>query len=113
MRSRQIIRAFVISPKQLARILFIMLQDRGAHNINLVNPTHFAVQIKRSLLIFARTSSGFQLFITAEDGEKTDVIDAASEFTDIFLPDLKYFDSDISFRYSKARGIIFDFALRQ
>ena len=41
-------KGFVVTAKQLADT-FIMLQEKGAHNINLVNPTHFAVQIKEAV----------------------------------------------------------------
>lgn len=99
-------KGFVISPKQLADT-FIMLQDRGAHNINLVNPTHFAVQIKEAVDI-CKDKLRIPIVYNCGGYEKTDIIDAASEFTDIFLPDLKYFGSDISWRYSKAEDY-FDF----
>ncbi|MDE6149971.1 MAG: radical SAM protein [Ruminococcus sp.] len=99
-------KGFVISPKQLADT-FIMLQDRGAHNINLVNPTHFAVQIKEAF-DFCKDKLKIPIVYNCGGYEKTEIIDSVAEFADIFLPDLKYFDGNISQRYSKAEDY-FDF----
>lgn len=61
-------KGFVVTAKQLADT-FIMLQEKGAHNINLVNPTHFAVQIKEAVDI-ARDKLTIRLFIIAEVTKK-------------------------------------------
>lgn len=89
-----------ISVKKLSDI-FLSLQDKGADNIELVTPTHFVPQIINALDIVKHklnipviyNSSGYEL-------EKT--IDMLNGYIEIYMPDLKYFSSDISEHYSQA-----------
>ena len=77
------------------------LQARGVHNINLVTPTHFASQIRQALdLIQGKlvipvvyNTSGYEL--EAE-------IEKMASYVDVFLVDIKYFDSALSKKYSNA-----------
>jgi putative pyruvate formate lyase activating enzyme len=86
----------------------LILQDKGAHNINLVNPTHYAQAIiqaldsvKHKLLIpVLWNSSGY---------EKAESIAILSGYIDIFLPDLKYVSPVLSGKYSSAPDY-FDYA---
>ncbi|MBE6729633.1 MAG: radical SAM protein [Ruminococcaceae bacterium] len=92
-----------ITPYRLAEI-FAELENKGAHNINLVNPTHFIYSIKEALKIYkpkiplVYNSSGYDL---------PEVID--EDIFDIYLMDLKYIDRDKSEKYSCAKDY-FDFA---
>ncbi|GAB5082583.1 radical SAM protein [Hominimerdicola sp. 21CYCFAH17_S] len=94
-------KGFEISVKQLASI-FIMLQEKGAENINLVNPTHFVPQILSALDL---CGSRLNLPIVYNSGgyEKTETLELMKGYIDIFLPDLKYYSSDIASKYSKAK----------
>ena len=81
----------------------IALQESGVHNINLVTPTHFAMQIvslleemkKRELLKVPviYNSSGY---------ESVETLKALDGLIDIYMPDLKYFSSELSAKYSSA-----------
>lgn len=81
----------------------IKLQESGVHNINLVTPTHFALQIanmleemkKRSLLQVPviYNSSGY---------ESVETLKTLDGLVDIYMPDLKYFSSELSQKYSLA-----------
>ncbi len=91
-----------ISVERLAEI-FIELQDKGAENINLVNPTHYvpfiieALDMVKSRLVIpvVYNSGGY---------EKTDTIALLDGYVDIYLPDIKYKSSIISKKYSKAEN---------
>ncbi len=71
------------------------LENRGAHNINFVNPTHYIWAIRAALDIYKPTiplvynSGGYDL----ESVIKEDIFD-------IYLLDLKYVSSEKSLRYS-------------
>lgn len=67
--------------------------------IELISPTHFS-----SLLIEALSGKKFSLPIVWNSGgyEKKEMIKQVSSFVDIFLPDLKYFSSSLSRKYSQA-----------
>lgn len=90
-----------ISPDRLADI-FLELQGQGAHNINLVTPTHYIPQI-----IYALTSAkkrGLSLPIVYNTGgyEEVASLKLLKGLIDIYLPDFKYYSSDLAMRYSKA-----------
>ncbi len=96
-----------ISDKELSEI-FLALQDKGVHNINLVNPTHFVPNIINALELVKH-----KLFIpvvwNTGGYEKAQTISALRGYVDIFLPDLKYVTPEISKKYSGAADY-FEFA---
>lgn len=91
---------FELSEEELAQT-FLRLRDMGAHNINLVNPTHFVPQIKKALDI---VSSDLQIPVVYNSGgyDKPETLKILADRVKIFLPDLKYLDSEASRSYSAA-----------
>lgn len=96
-----------ISDEALSRI-FLDLQSRGAHNINLVNPTHFTYNIL-SALDLVRGKLKIPVVWNTGGYEKAETIKILSGYVDIFLPDLKYVSPETSAKYSYARDY-FEFA---
>lgn len=90
-----------ISLNRLADI-FLELQDAGAHNINLVTPTHFIPQI--CIALEKAKKMGLVLPIVYNTGsyEEVSSLRLLEGFIDIYLPDLKYFSSKLSMSYSHA-----------
>lgn len=90
-----------ISLNRLADI-FLELQDAGAHNINLVTPTHFIPQICAALE--KAKTMGLILPIVYNTGsyEEVSSLRLLEGLIDIYLPDLKYFSSELSMAYSHA-----------
>ncbi len=92
------IQGTAVTPQQLHG-LFCRLIDRGAHNINLVNPTHFAPAILEALQIeklpvpVVYNSSGY---------ESVETLKQLEGWIDIYLPDFKYADNKLAMRYSHA-----------
>ena len=80
--------------------IFLELQDAGAHNINLVTPTHFVPHIIEALDI-AR-SNGLTLPILYNCGgyESVQTLRLLRGYIDIYLPDFKYWSADIAAKYS-------------
>ena len=95
-------KGFEVTTRQLADT-FLMLQDKGAHNINLVNPTHFVVQVIEALDL-CEEELKIPVVYNCGGYENADVITQLKGYVDIFLPDLKYFSSDISKKYSSAEN---------
>ena len=93
-------KGFTVNAEQLADI-FLMLQQKGANNINLVNPTHFAVQIAKALDL-CRDSLKVPVVYNCGGYEKCETIESLADHVDIFLPDLKYYKGEISKKYSAA-----------
>lgn len=90
-----------ISCSRLGEI-FLELQKKGAANINLVTPTHYIPQI-RSALLQAKTL-GLTLPIVYNCGgyEKPEALRLLDGLIDIYLPDFKYYSSQLSLKYSNA-----------
>ena len=87
-----------VSDVRLAEI-FQELEEIGAHNINLVTPTHYidaiisALQIYKPNIPIVYNSSGY---------ETQEAIKLLSDYIDIFLLDFKYISSEKAYRYSNA-----------
>lgn len=90
-----------ISEERLAEI-FLELQDKGAHNINLVNPTHFVPQIIRSIKL--AKSRGLSLPIVYNSGgyERVETLRLLEGIVDVYLPDVKYFSDELAVKLSGA-----------
>ena len=88
-----------ITIHRLAEI-FLELQQKGAANINLVTPTHYIPQIRDAL--FLAKAQGLKLPIVYNTGgyEKVESLQLLDGLIDIYLPDLKYYSSELSAKYS-------------
>jgi len=75
------------------------LCDDGAHNINFVNPTHFSHIIFNVLEKFRPP---VPVVFNCSGYEKVSTLKMFEGLVDIYLTDLKYFDSDVSKKYSDA-----------
>ncbi|MBO5208147.1 MAG: radical SAM protein [Lachnospiraceae bacterium] len=90
-----------ISVSRLAEI-FLELQEKGAHNINLVTPTHYILQIIDALHLAKANGLTLPIVYNTSGYEKVETLKLLDGLIDIYLPDLKYYSSDISKRYSNA-----------
>lgn len=90
-----------ISEERLAEI-FLELQDKGAQNINLVNPTHFVPQIINSIEIAKK--QGLRLPIVYNSGgyERVETLRMLDSIVSVYLPDVKYFSEELSKTLSAA-----------
>lgn len=91
----------VISVERLSQI-FLGLQDKGAANINLVTAGHFIPQICRALELSKADGLSIPIVYNTGSYEEAASLRLLEGLIDIWLPDLKYFSSDLSARYSSA-----------
>lgn len=80
---------------------FLHLQDMGANNINLVTPSHYYLQIKRSLEI-ARKDLHIPVISNTSSYDSVETLKEMEGLIDIWLADYKYDTPEIAARYSKA-----------
>lgn len=85
-----------ITIEQLADV-FRELENSGAENINLVSPTHYALQIVEALKIY---KPKIPVIYNTNAYENVETIEYVAQYVDVFLPDFKYFDSSISKMFS-------------
>jgi len=91
-----------ITHERLAEMM-LELQDRGCHNIGFVSPTHFAPQMARAILIAAERGLRLPIVYNTNAYDSVEVLKLLDGIVDVYLPDLKYADSDAGFQYSKVR----------
>lgn len=90
----------VISEERLGEI-FLELQEKGAHNINLVSPTHFVPQII-SALDLVKGKLNIPIVYNTGGYERVETLKMLEGYIDIYLPDFKYYDDEIARKYSAA-----------
>ena len=90
-----------ITPEKLSEI-FLKLQDMGAHNINLVTPTHYTISIIKSLEIAKNKGLALPIIYNTSGYEKASTIKMLDGIVDVYLPDFKYFSDKFAIKYSNA-----------
>jgi putative pyruvate formate lyase activating enzyme len=83
--------------------MMLELQERGCHNIGFVSPTHFAPQMARAILIAAHRGLRLPIVYNTNAYDSVEVLKLLDGIVDVYLPDLKYADSDAGLQYSKVR----------
>lgn len=89
-----------ITPSRLADI-FKSLEEKGAENINLVTPTPHvygiidALNIYRPNIPIVYNSSGY---------ESVETLKLLDGYVDVYLPDFKYYDNDLAYKFSNVRN---------
>jgi len=91
-----------ITVERLADI-FLELQEKGAHNINLVSPTHFFPSIIEALKLAKKKGLFLPIVYNTSGYEKVSTLKQLEGLVDIYLPDMKYVSEGLSFSYSKAK----------
>lgn len=94
-----------VSEDRLMRI-FDGLVEKGVHNINLVTPTHYAPMLAKTL---EKYRSPVPIVYNSSGYESVETLKMLDGLVDVYLPDIKYFDSEPSAKYSGAPDY-FEFA---
>lgn len=92
-----------ISVEKLSDI-FLDLQNKNAHNINLVTPTHYVPQIIKALKLSKQKGLKIPIVYNSSGYETVDTIKMLDGYIDIYLPDFKYFSNDLAKKYSNANN---------
>ena len=90
-----------VSPARLAD-LFLMLQDKGAHNINLVTPSHYIPGIAQALTLAKKKNMTLPVVYNTSGYDSVQSLTMLDGLVDIYLPDFKYVSGTLSQRYSHA-----------
>ena len=87
--------------RQLAKT-FLSLQNKGAHNINLVTGAHYAPQVIEALAQARLLGLNIPIVYNSSGYESEDTLALLDGWIDIYLPDYKYYSSYYAARYSHA-----------
>ncbi|MBW1791192.1 MAG: radical SAM protein [Deltaproteobacteria bacterium] len=80
--------------------MMLKLQEIGCHNINLVTPTHYSAHILKALDIAAGQGLRLPIVYNTSGWERLEILKLLDGIVDIYLPDFKYWDGDMSSKYS-------------
>ena len=90
-----------ITEERLAEI-FLELQQKGVHNINLVSPTPYVHSIIEALDIAKGKGLIIPIVYNTNSYENIETIKLLNGCVDIYLPDLKYYENETAIKFSKA-----------
>ena len=76
------------------------LQNSGVHNINLVTPTMFVPKIIEGVKLARDKGLNIPIVYNTSSYENVDTVKMLDGYVDIYLPDLKYYDNNLSKKYS-------------
>lgn len=90
-----------VSIGELAEI-FLDLQSQGANNIDLVTPTHYALDIAEA--VKKAKNSGLHIPVLYNCGgyESVETLKRLEGIIDIYMPDMKYYRDKYAVKYSSA-----------
>ena len=90
-----------ISVEELIRLM-LKLQEEGAHNINLVTPTHFTLQLREAIIQAKEKGLTIPVLWNSSAYEKVETLQLLTGLVDIYLPDFKYAHKVYAQKYSSA-----------
>lgn len=99
-----------ITIEELAEI-FLLQQEKGVENINLVTPTSYVLQIIEAIKIARNRGLSIPIIYNTNGYEKVETLQLLEGYIDIYLPDLKYAEDDLGVQYSKVNHY-FDIATK-
>jgi putative pyruvate formate lyase activating enzyme len=94
----------VLSPAELADEM-LSLEERGAHNINLVSPTHVIATVAEGLLLARRRGLSIPIVYNTNGYDALSTLQALEGLVNIYLPDIRYSDN----RHAQAYSAVGDY----
>jgi len=91
---------YKVSYEELARAMLILQKQKGCHNINVVTPTHYMPHILMALDIAVSKGLSVPVVYNTCGYEKIEFLKYLDGVVDIYLPDFKYFSSEMAKKYS-------------
>ena len=88
-----------ITIEELAKI-FLIQQEKGMENINLVTPTSYAPQIIEAISIARNHGLKIPIVYNTNSYENIETLKMLDGYIDIYLPDLKYSENELGKKFS-------------
>jgi putative pyruvate formate lyase activating enzyme len=90
------------TPAERLAGMMVELQDCGCHNINFVTPEHVVPQIVEALPLAIERGLRLPLVYNTSAYDSLESLRLMDGVVDIYMPDFKYWDSEMARRYSRA-----------
>lgn len=81
----------------------LRLQDKGAHNINLVSPSHMVFQMAEAVRFAKHKGLTIPIVYNSNGYDSVDALRQIRGLVDIYLPDIKYLDNAPGQQFSAVR----------
>lgn len=94
-----------VEPEELAQMM-LELQAQGCHNINLVSPSHVVAQILAAVRDAAQRGLRLPLVYNTGGYDSLEALRLLDGVIDIYMPDMKYGDSETAHQYSHVRNYV-------
>lgn len=82
--------------------IMLNLQESGAHNINLVTPSHYTLQLIATLKEAKARGLSIPIVWNTNSYERVETLRELEGLVDIYLPDFRYYDNQAAKLYSDA-----------
>lgn len=94
-------RGLPVTVERLSEI-FLELKEKGAANINLVTGTHYVPQIVQALDMAGEKGMDLPVVYNSSGYEKLETLKFLEGYVDVYLPDMKYMESELAQKFSHA-----------
>lgn len=91
-----------ITTQKLAEIM-LKLQSKNVHNINLVTPTMYVLEIIEAIKLARENGLKIPIVYNTSGYESVETLKMLEDYVDIYLPDFKYADNDLAYKYSNVK----------
>lgn len=91
-----------VSAERLSQI-FLELQQKGAHNINLVTAEHFAPSICVAISMAKDKGLNVPVILNSSGYTSLETLNILRDYIDIYLVDFKYYSDKIAQKYSNVK----------
>ena len=95
-----------MNAKELARQLIYLQDELHCHNINFVSPSHFVPQLVRAVLEAIPLGLRIPLVYNTGGYDSLVTLKLLEGIIDIYLPDIRYADNKIAWKYSRVRDYV-------
>lgn len=86
--------------------IMLELEQKGAHNINLVTPTMYIPSIIKAIKKAKKNGLSIPIIYNNSGYENKEAIKLLDGYIDVYLPDFKYYDNSYASKYSKANNYL-------
>ena len=90
-----------ISPLDLVDRM-LELENRGAHNINFVTPTHYSARIAEAIMTARKRGLKVPIVWNSSGYDSVDVLECLEGMVEVYMPDMRYGESEPARCYSNA-----------
>lgn len=99
-----------ISIEELSKI-FLDLEEKKAHNINLVSPTHYRTWIVEAIKLAKDKGLTIPIIWNTSGYENLTSIDSLKDYVDIWLYDFKFYSNQLAYKMTGVKNY-FEYAYR-